>query len=376
MFKKLVVIVLVGGIFLIGVIAAPPVPAAKSQSVVPIDVFLKPDYPAQTVQVFFANAVTGLSSVATVAPFPAGLNILEEFTLTANGVIFRQPGDGLPRLITVNGNILNLSFIPQRTTNLLRVEWVISPNGRTIAWAEIYFEQRWQADLYVARLDGSNLRALPPLPDTAASAYSRVALLAVSDDGNRVFFDREHPTEARRPTDLFIDYQNIFAYVNTLQRYFALPNEPNCLCPATIADNGQTLIRLEPSGTGYAIQVWNLENAQERRGVETIDTIFTQAGDLLVSPGSSLILYTVGGVEGGAVEDVNQYGLILADRTTGQQRLISEISEQRLRAVAFIDRNTATLVVDISAGQTYKMDFETGTLTLVADGIWMGTLQG
>jgi hypothetical protein len=61
--------------------------------------------------------------------------LLEEFTLTANGVIYRDPEGIEPRLIAPNGNVFDLSFIPQRTDQtLLRVEWVISPNGMSPNW--------------------------------------------------------------------------------------------------------------------------------------------------------------------------------------------------------------------------------------------------
>jgi hypothetical protein len=312
--------------------------------------------------------------VQVIDYFPRHLNPLEEFGLTANGLIFRDPIDGIPRLITVNGNIFDLPFIPQRTENLLRIEWAISANGRTIAWAEIYFEQTWKAELYVAQLDGSNFRALPPLPDNAS--YYRVAMLAVSDDGNRVFFDLEHPTEARRTDDLFLDYQRIMAYVSPNEVYIPLPEEPKCLCPAQIANNGRLFIRLEPARQGYTVRMWNLESNVERRRIEPIDTIFTQAGEILLSPGGTLLLYTVGGIEGVASTETTDYGLILADVATAEQTIVTEPSKNRLHAMAFIDRNTAAIVVDTLNNKTYKLNFETKTLTLVADGLWLGTLQG
>jgi hypothetical protein len=261
--------------------------------------------------------------------------------------------------------------------NLLRIEWAVSPNGRTIAWAEMFFNQTWQAALYVAQLDGSNLRELPPIPLTDARSYTRVAMLAASNDGSRVFFDLEHPTEPRRAEDYFIDYQRVEAYIEQRQAYFDLPGEPNCLCPASISDDGRTLIRLvrTEDGAGYAIHLWNLENNRERR-INAVDVILSQAGDMLLSPGGSLLLYTMGGAEGAAPDEPPTFAFIMADFATGEQRVVSASSEQRLRAVAFIDRNTAALVVDLREGLTYKMNLETGQLDLVANHVWIGSLQG
>lgn len=351
-----------------------PATSVSSQSTAPIEVFLQPKPATENLDVYFVNGVTGLSTIVELPYFPPYLNPLEEFTLAANGIIFRDPLDGIPRFISLNGNISDIAFIPQRTTNLLRIEWVISPNGRTIAWAEIYFEQMWQADLYVAQIDGIDLRKLPPIPFT--EPFYRLALLSVSNDGQRVFFDIEHPTEPRRADDLFLDYQKVMAYVAPNEVYIPLPEEPRCLCPALITNDGRVFVRLEPENFGYLVRVWNLENNFERRRVAAPDELFTQGGDLLISQGGSLLLYTLGGLEGVPPDESTSYGLMLADMTTGDQILISEVTPQRLRAVHFIDGNTAALVVDLNSGQTYKLDFATKTLTLVADGIWLGILQG
>lgn len=352
---------------------------SSGQGTGPIDVFLAYDNEARTVTVYFANGVTGLSAITTVNNFPPELNLLEEFTLTANGVIYRDPEGVEPRLIAPNGNVFDLSFIPQRTDQtLLRVEWVISPNGRTIAWAEMFFSDGWQAALYVAQLDGSNLRTLPPIPLTEARSYSRIAMLAVSNDGSRVFFDLEHPTEPRRPEDLFLDYQLVEAYIEQRQNYFHLPGEPNCFCPASIAEDGRTLIRLErtASGVGYEIRLVNLENNRERRIDAAADAQFTQAGDVLLSPSGTMILYTMGGVQGAPTDEPPTFALIVADFATGEQRVVSSSSEQRLRAMGFIDRNTAVIVVDLRTQTTYKMSLDTGELEQVANLIWLGNLQG
>lgn len=353
--------------------------AINAQGAAPLDVFLGYDSETQAVTVYFANAVTGLSAIATIENFPPELHLLEEFTLTANGVIYRDPAGIAPRLITPNGSIIDLSFVPQRTDQtLLRIEWAISPNGRTIAWAEMFFENGWQASLYVAHLDGTNLRILPTIPLTDARSYSRVAMIAVSNDGTRVFLDLEHPTEPRRPDVLFLNYQLVEAFIEQRQSYFHLPGEPNCFCPASIADDGRTLIRLErtASGVGYELRLVNLENNRERRIEAAPDVAFTQAGDMLLSPGGTMILYAMGGVQNAPPDAPPTFALVMADFATGAQRVVSSSSEQRLRPMAFIDRNTAAIVVDLSSQTTYKMSLESGELEQVASLIWLGSLQG
>jgi hypothetical protein len=354
--------------------------SATAQESIPVDVFIRHDRPSGQVRVFFANAATGLSAVATVEGFPTEEEVLDNVALTANGVVFRSPRNGLPHLLTPTGRVLEIDFIPQNMQNLLAVEWVISPDGRTIAWAEIFFvDSAWQADLYIAQLDGSDLHALPPLPETNSGDFSRVAMLAVSNNGERVFFDLEHPTSARSPDDLFVEYQHVTAYRRRNQAYLRLEEEPLCLCPAHVARNGQTFIRLEPATgiSGDTINIWNLEN-NALREIPPIDHIYVQAGDILLSEDGSLMLYTLGGVEGVSVREEPAYALMLVNIVDQQQRIIATTFEQRFRPMAFSDDNRTAIIVNSREGEgmTYKLDLATGNYEAVAEGMWLGTLPG
>lgn len=353
-----------------------------AQTSTPIDVFISHNRSNQQVRVSFTNAVTGLSTVTTINNVAQDRYILDDFQISANGVIFRDPATSLPRLITPNGSNISIAFIPQRPANLL-VDWVISDDGRTIAWAEIYFEGTvWQASLYVSRLDGTNLRQLPALPEKSSVDTTRVAMLAVSNDGNRVFFDMEHPTAPRRNTDYFLSYRSIWVYVEQQRSYRPLlPQEStNCPCPASVIQSGEILVELEPPilGNGFAVRVWNLEN-NRTRSVAAIDNIYTQAGDIIAYSGGTqvnTILYTLGGVEGATADDSAVFALVIADLQAGQQRIMPLPSGQRLVPITFTNQGREAIIVDALGNTTYKFNLATGNLDLVADQIWLGTLAG
>lgn len=354
----------------------------QAQQPIQIDVFMEQDRENQQVQVYFTNSRTGLSSIATVYNFSRELNVLDEFTLAANGVIFRNPTNPNLQLISPNGNIINLDFIPQRPENLLRIEWAISPNGRMIGWAELFFQNNaWQASLYVAQIDGSNLRQLPPLPIPATrTPRTRIAMIAVSNNGNRVFFDLEHPTEQRNIDDYFINYWSVYAYLTQRGRYDPLPMDTsgNCFCAAQIGQDSRTYVRLEEPvfGTGYAAHFRDLDDLRHDRRLNAIDTQFTQAGDILINDAGTRILYTMARPGTDEEEDPTTFALVLADIDDNTHRIITTAPFQHLKAIAFINNDQEAIVVESIGNVTYKLDIEAGELYPVANLMWLGSLEG
>ena len=347
--------------------------STTAQNTPAIDVFLQYDVDHARMEVFFSNPTTGLSALATIDNFPPYLNPLDEFDVTANGVIYRDPTTGLPRLITPTGRVLDFEFIPQSPVQLDRVDWVLSDDMRSIAWAEIDFNQLgWQSRIYVADVDGNNLRTLPDLPILPIQITHRIEMMGVSNGGSRVFFDNEHLPEIPEGF-LFVGYQRITAYASQISTYFDLPNEPNCVCPARITNNGQTFMRLQSSfqANGYELHVWNLQDNSEIV-VPAIDMPYLQAGFILLNPSRALALYLIGD----AVGTDATYGLVLVNIASRQQTVILDEWTTRLRPMAFIDRNTSALLVDVDEQITYKLRLDTGEMFAVADKMWIGTIQG
>jgi hypothetical protein len=362
--------------------SAKPIPHVHGQQSALIDVYLEQDRDSQQVRVYFTNSRTGLSSVATVDNFSRELNVLDEFTLAANGVIFRSPVSPNLQLISPNGNIVNLDFIPQQPENLLRIEWAISPNGRMIAWAELFFQNNaWQATMYVAQIDGSNLRQLPPLPipDTR-TPRTRIAMIAVSDNGNRVFFDLEHPTEQRDINDYFINYWSVWAYLTQRGQYDPLPTNSsgNCFCAGQIGQDSRTYVRLEEPvfGTGYSTRFRDLDDLRRDRRLSAFDTQFTQAGDILINDTGTRALYTMARLGTDDEDNPTTFALVLANVDDNSHRIIATAPLQHLKAIAFINNDQEAIVVDRIGNVTYKLNIDTGELIPVASLMWIGILEG
>jgi hypothetical protein len=348
---------------------------AQSGEVLAIDVFLWHDRTTEEVQVYFANPITGLSTLVTLSGFPPTLNPLDEFALTANGVIFRDPAGGRPRLISPTGGIFNLDFVPQSPTLLHRIDWVLSPDRRTLAWAEISFDELgWRAQLYIANLDGSNFRALPMLDILPVQATRRVDMVGVSNNAVRIFFDAEHlPT--RPPDTPFEGFARVRGYTEAIQAYFDLPGEPTCDCPARITQNGQSFLRLRPSasGAGFDLYATNLENNAQIVVGSPIDAGYTHAGYLTTNTDATWAIYSTASIE---ADGEMAYGLVSADILARRQIILIRGNEGLLQPRAFIDGDSAVIVVNVETQETYKLDLNTGALILVSNKMWLGTIRG
>ncbi len=347
-------------VVLLLVVVAP----SHGQETAPVEVFVQQN--GDSLEVFFANPATGLSTLVTVSNFPAELNPFRELSLTANGVIFRDPADGIPRLITPSGQIVGFEFIPQSTEPLMMIDWVLSEDRRTIAWAEIRLTSLgWQADIYSARLDGQNLLRLPDRPVDPVQVSRRVEMVGVSNDGRLVYFDSEHPTELEEG-QVFVGYQKIIAYSQRIGSYLNLPGEPTCTCPVLIANDGLSLLSLEPTAPAFDLHIWNLNDNTERVIVGE-DVPYPQAGGLMMNRDRTLALYMA--------SDGVEYVIVLVDLSSRTERILTEPSANPLRPVRFIDRSTAIVMVDIVEQTTYKLRLDSDDITQVADKIWLGSIQ-
>ncbi len=347
-----------------------PLPSAARQSI-PVDVFI--EYDQQQLRVYFTNAVTGLSAVTIIDGLNADEPILDRFWLARNGIVFRHPADALPYLIAPSGTMLRLEFIPQRTDGLLGVEWAVSPDGRTIAWAELYFQDGvWQATLYTALMDGTELRQLPPLPARSPLSSTRVAMVAVTDGGERVFFDMEHPTAPRRPNDEFRRFREVWLYQDIIRTYSPLPSEVDCFCPAQIVNDGRTYVRLEEPivGTGYGVRLWDLDSGTNRL-ISGIEANYQQVGRIHVTDDGDMVVYAMSDGTG-----ESESALVIADMVAGIQRVVSAPAAQEWRPMALINRDQEAIIVDLEGGTTYKMNLTTENIDLVANKIWLGVLEG
>lgn len=330
-----------------------------------IEVFLEQPPGTNTAQIYFMDPLSGLSTVARVE---SG----RDFALLGDYVLYEKLRTGAVMRVNPDGTLQPHSFI-RRAVDTVALDWVTSPDGQAVAWTTV--NTAGEAAAFIAWADGSDLRQLPLLPETEGRALYPLALL----DGRALFFyDAAHPiqpddAESAAPYAL---YYHLAEYNITSEMIFPLPGEPNCPCAAALTPDGRIMARLEaPNGQGpFALHVWDLPSGADIV-IPAPQIALRQAGDLLLNANGTLAAYSAAGgvgVEAGLLPE--QYALVLVDVVGRTQRVALPPGPERYRPLAFIDGDSALLLVDMQTGGTYKLVLDDNTLLQVSNMRYLGAI--
>lgn len=349
--------------------------ATAAQRGVPIDVFLEYDAINDQLTSHFLNTLSGLSVTTNLGTIDSIAFLLDSFKPAANGIVFADSNTDQMRLLAVDGSLTTLDFIPQSDIPPLALDWVLSENGRMIAWAEITFlDERWQTRVFVAQIDGNNLVQLPT-PPAASQPTLRARLIAVANDGTRLLLDIDHPVADRAEGADFDTYSNLRLYIAETRVYVPVAEANSCPCPANAANNLQTLLQLERPiiGNGYILRVWNL-NSNTFREVAATDTVYRQGGNAIISEDGSTAVYVLSQLEG-AGDDATT-GIAIVDLINSTQRIVQAARGRNFRLQSVDTSGRFAIAVDLTTAQTFKLDLESGFFEQIADKIWLGTIEG
>jgi len=332
------------------------IPAHAQENTVRVDVFLELDPTTGGARIYFVDALTGLSTLASV---DQGRN----FTLVGDYVLYEKPENGVIMRATLNGLLEPHPFI-HRSVGVQALSWTVSPDHQSIAWTVTAADGSSTA--YAAWADGHDLRQLPiESPQPPLQLYP----LALADGMQRFFYDSAHPATSAAPYAIF---EHIRAYSLVDEAFVDIPQEPICPCSAALAPGGRILGRLEAAqGQGpFILHVWDLPTGADIT-IPPPNFSFQTGGDLILNNNATLAAYSLS--EGvGSDTAPEQYALVLADVVAGQQVVALPPGDLRYRPVSFIDNDEA-LLLTASTG-TYKLALSTGELKKVSNYIYLGAI--
>ena len=326
-----------------------------------IEVYLEQRPNSPTARLYFMDAFSGLSTVASVE---SG----HDFTLLDDYVLYQKGQTGAVMRVRADGTLEPHPFI-QRTPDTIALHWVTTPQHDGVAWVRV--NTMGQSEAYVAWADGSDLRQLPLSAEETRALYP----LALAEGRRLFFYDRAYPPVP--PENMpFAPLTHLAEYDIEGEMLFPLPAEPNCACPAAVTADGRIFARLEaPQGQGpFALHEWDLLTGADIQ-VPPPALPQRQAGDLLLNATGTLAAYNAAsglGVEAGLIPE--QYALVLVDVAAGQQRVLLPADATRYIPQAFIDEDAALLLTSPTQGGTYKLDLESGTLQQVSDKMFLGVI--
>jgi hypothetical protein len=335
---------------------------ARAQELPParIDVFLETDPATGLSRLFFLDPLSGLSAVVNA-------DRGRDFRLVGRYVIYEKTRTGAIMRANADGTLEPHPFI-RRGIDTESVWWVVSPDGGAIAWVQV--STAGVSSAYAALADGRDLRQLPI---STPGAGLELMPLALTNGMGRFFYDSAHPRGGAATP--FVNYDYLALYSIADEAFYALPQEPRCVCGAAASADGRIFARLETlSGDGgpFALRIWDLPTGTDIY-VPPPETSYRTAGDLLLNRNVTLAAYSVA-ADAGSDADLatDAYGLVVVDLVGRRQVLAFEPGTTRYQPLAFIDGDSELLLA--ADDGTYKLDLGTRDLLRVSDKIYLGTI--
>ncbi len=329
------------------------------------DVFLRNNEEDAATELVFINILTGeMNSISVLG---------ERFTLLGKAVIYYDLDEEQVKLAAPDASIQDHPFI-NKSADTERVDWVLSRDGQTIAWAatrraaggalstSTYVSDLEGADRREVLLDGprESLRVLP----IVFSPASDELIMAIQPDGIS-----EHFSYSR--------YAGLFALNLADGALRELPDESACYCAAGFGEG--VMLRFPPasSGDGFEAVVHNLDGSGRMVIEGALPDGFTSPGEVLVSAGDNLALYVVSQVAGpGAASGETRSVFVLADLQTAEQSLVSNPITGLVRRVTWAEDSGAALFTSDQQLGAWKLRLSDGMISEVASALYLGGLHG
>lgn len=353
---------LVGTLLVLLVLGSALLPAQAQTQPQRIEVFVEQRPDSNTARIYFMDTLSGLSTVASVESGHG-------FVLLGDYVLYEKSRTGAVMRVNVDGTLEPHPFI-RRAVDTVQIDWVVSQDRRAVAWTLV--NAVGESAAFVAWADGSDLRQLPLQPEQERRALFPLAL---TSDRSMFFYDAAHPLPSEDAVPYTV-FHHMVRYGIDAETMFPIPNEPNCPCAAAVTSNGRNIARLEAeSGLGpFALHMWDLPSGADIR-VAAPQIALRQAGNLVLNSNGTRAVYSAAagvGIEAGILPE--QYALIVVDVGAGVQRMVLLPGPDRYRPLAFIDGDTALLLMHEVHGGTYKLDLERAELQHVSDKRYLGTI--
>lgn len=298
----------------------------------------------------------------------------ERYTVFGSAVMYYDPVDNRVRLATADGRVRNHPFI-QPLADTRRVDWVLSGDGKYIAWTLTAEQGGGQlvTTTRIAGIDGSSPREV--LVDGPRPA---IRALPVAFSGNADLLYMDYQPDGIGEVTPFQQYAGLFAVDLETGETAMLPGEPGCFCAAEIGAGLLLRLHLAENLSGFDVVVTNL-GAETTRQIDAVGRAnYTQAGGIVLAPDSTQAVYALAQVSdfGGASQSVRTV-FVQVDLVERRQTVLTQPVNNFLQPVAWTEDNTAVIVTsaDRSRSGTWKVTLADGRVTRVATATLLGTLH-
>ncbi len=298
----------------------------------------------------------------------------DNFSLTKSGVIFLDNETSTVMLAQSDGSVRAHPFI-RFMPDEAHIDWVVSRDGDRIAWtiARQLDDNSFASTTWLADSDGDEIREL--LVDRPRAGI-RLLPVAFREGRDQLIMearanDAPEASPYRQRTGLFLlDFRS----GDLVSRQ--LPGEQTCYCAYGFGTDVMLRLRPESGGGGFAAEVFSLDGGEALVIPPPLETDFTYAGNLLLSPDQSIAIYALSRVNDESDEDGAMRTLLARiDLQAAQQDIISRPIPALARPIAFSEDRSA-LIFTIAAGEggAWKLRLSDGRIVKVADAAYLGQI--
>lgn len=296
----------------------------------------------------------------------------ERFTPAGDSVLYFDPNLNRVMQAFPDGVLREHPFI-QPAPDTRRVDWLVSPDGRQIAWTLTSAAPGGLVTTtYIAALDGGDQRAV--LTDGPRDGI-RALPVAFSADQTTLYLDFQ--PDGIADFTPFPQYAGLIALNLATGVWERLPGEPGCFCGAGFGAGLLVRLAVSPDLGGFDVRVVNLAGAEAV--IQTIPAVprrnFTQAGGVVISPDDTRAVYALAQVRGfGTPEQSIQTVFMLVDLQILRQAPLTAPITTFVEPLAWTEDNSAVLLTSRQRDGTWKINLADGQLVKVAEATYLGTL--
>ncbi len=252
-----------------------------------------------------------------------------------------------------------------------RVDWVISPDNRRIAWTQTYgTPDQLTTITQVATLEGAEINEV--LRDGPKDGIR--ALPVGFDVDNQVLYMDAYPDALGRFV-AYAQYAGLFRVNLATREPAALPDEPACFCGAGLHAGRFLRLTLTPDLVGFDVQVHDLVSGTQQTIPAFRLNNYNQAGDILIAPDGTQAVYALSRLQNfGTPQQTVETVFMLVDLLAFTQRPLTDPITTYVHPVKWTEENTAILFTSPQLNGTWKIALADGNLDKVAQTAYVGVL--
>jgi hypothetical protein len=367
--------IVIGVVFVGALLLSPAIAAQDDVSGHSWSVFVRHDidYDGHN-ELIFVDVVTGDEVSVT--------SYGERYIVAGDGVVFYDPVNSRMMLATPDGSLREHPFI-QVAPGTHRLEWVISDDGRRIAWTLTRFDSqnRLATVTTVANIDGTDRRVVLNDVDTTGSNM-RVFPVAFSSDAKTLYIDNAH-VDGITAYIAFAQYVNIHALNLETGEMTLLPGEQgNCICGAALDEGLLLRLRLPDDLVGFDLHVHDLgdsvtvlDEASYVIPALRLTNYDDTAGDVLIAPDGTKAVYALAQLSDyGTTQQPIRTVFVLVDLEAMTQDTLTTPLTTFVHPVEWTEDNSAIIFTSSTQDGTWKIRLSDGRLDRIAEAAYIGTL--